>query len=135
MFKSLSVSLSLADLDDSIDGTQNAMFLLQQRMTALEEMNTLLLERIDELEMDVDQELENLEESIKVTNKIVENHEGDIQGIGFNFHSISDTFDQTWYFGENVKIHFDLLVVISEFNKSSWNSEDLTGNCLKKISL
>ena len=87
------------------------MLVLQQRMEALEETNTLLLERIDELETDVNvletdvavlesdvetcyqqidelrivtnQELEDLEESINVTNKTVENHEVDIHGIGF----------------------------------------------------
>ena len=81
-------------------------------MAALEETNTLLLERIDELETDVEtcyqqidelqiasnatnEELGKLEEAINVTNIIVENHETDIQGIGsqvsFNFRYLEHT--------------------------------------------
>ena len=42
------------DLGDSVDDTQNSIIVLQQQIAELQETNTLLLERIDELETDAE---------------------------------------------------------------------------------
>ena len=95
-------NLSFKDLGDSVDDTQNTILVLQQRMATLEETNTLLLERIDELETDVNvletdvetcyQQIDELRIASNVTNQeledldgIVESHDTDIQGIGFSY--------------------------------------------------
>ena len=83
--------------------TQNTIFVLQQRMAALEKTNTMLLERIDELETNVDvlemdvetcyQQIDELRIASNATNQeledldgIVESHDADIEGIGFSSH-------------------------------------------------
>ena len=95
-------NLFFEDLGDSVDDTQNTILVLQQRMAALEETNTLLLERIDQLEtgvnvleMDVDvleTDVDELRIASNATNQeledldgIVESHNADIQGIGFSY--------------------------------------------------
>ena len=95
-------NLSFKDLGDSVDDTQNTILVLQQRIATLEETNTLLLERIDELETDVNvletdvetcyQQIDQLRIASNVTNQeledldgIVESHDADIQGIGFSY--------------------------------------------------
>ena len=95
-------------MGNSVDDAQNTIIVLQQRMVALEETNALLLERIDELETDVETcsqqihelqsttnitnqemeqlevELEQLEGAFLSTNETVANHEADIQGLSGN---------------------------------------------------